>query len=280
LSQFAAWKSLGAACLLQVQPETVYRALESGLTFDGIQQTLERHGTRPTPPAVLEMLRTWTAKRDRLSLYPSATLFEFLEAKDLDDALARGLPATRLSDRLAVVKSESEIDYRHFRLGGTRDYALPPERCVDIDSDGVTLTIDQGRSDLLVETELRRFARFLDQAGNNGKRQYHITSASLAEGQNAGLGIHVLEEWFQQRTGRSLTPAVRLLMTAPYQPAVELKQQLILQVSSPEVADGLLQLTETRPLIQGRLGPTSLVIAPEHLEELRRRMEQLGLAIQ
>src|SRR4029077_1694035 len=127
-----------------------------------------------------------------LSLYPSATLFEFIEPEDLNDALARGLSATRLSDRLAVVTSESAVDYRHFRLGGTRDYALPPERCVDIDSDGVTLTIDQGRSDLLVETDLRRFARFLDQAGNNGKRQYHITSASLAEGQNAGVGIHVL----------------------------------------------------------------------------------------
>src|SRR5438132_7835965 len=96
LSQFAAWKSLGPACLLQVQPETVYRALESGLTYDSIQQTLERHGSRPTPPAVLEMLRTWTAKRDRLSLYPSATLFEFIEPKDLDDALARGMPAIRL----------------------------------------------------------------------------------------------------------------------------------------------------------------------------------------
>src|SRR5207245_2833767 len=70
LSQFAAWKSLGAACLLQLQPETVYRALESGFNFAEIQRTLDQHGTRPTPPAVLDLLRTWTAKRDRLSIYP------------------------------------------------------------------------------------------------------------------------------------------------------------------------------------------------------------------
>src|SRR5260370_7738086 len=50
LNQFAAWKTLGAACFLPVQPETVYRALESGLAFHGIQQTLERHGTPPPPP--------------------------------------------------------------------------------------------------------------------------------------------------------------------------------------------------------------------------------------
>jgi len=280
LSCFAAWKSLGAACLLQVQAETVYRALESGLTLGAIQQTLEQASTRPTPPAVLEMLRTWTEKRDRLSIYPSGTLFEFAQPEDLNDALARGLPATRLSDRLAVVSSESAVDFRHFRLNGTRDYALPPEKCVDINSDGVTLTIDPERSDLLVETELRRFAEFLSQPDNNGQRQYRVTSASLMAGQDGGLGLHSLEEWFQQRTGLSLTPAVRLLLTAPYQPAVELKQQLVLHVASSDVADGLLQLPETRPLIQARLGPRSLAIAPEQVEELRRRMEQLGLTIQ
>ena len=30
LTRFAAWKSLGAACTLQLEPETVYRALEAG----------------------------------------------------------------------------------------------------------------------------------------------------------------------------------------------------------------------------------------------------------
>jgi len=120
----------------------------------------------------------------------------------------------------------------------------------------------------------------LSQPGNNGQRQYRVTSASLMVGQNGGLGLHSLEEWFQQRTGRSLTPAVRLLLTAPYQPAVELKQQLVLHVASSDVADGLLQLPETRPLIQARLGPRSLAVAPDQVEELRRRMEQLGLTIQ
>ena len=46
LTQFAAWENLGAACTLQLQPETVYRALEAGQTFDSIRLTLEQHGTR------------------------------------------------------------------------------------------------------------------------------------------------------------------------------------------------------------------------------------------
>jgi len=280
LSRFGAWKSLGAACLVQLQPETVYRALESGFGFDQIQQTLAQHSTRPTPPAVLDMLRTWTAKRDRLSIFPAATLFEFSNSEDLNDALARGLPATRLSDRLAVVTNENTVDYRQFRLTGTRDYGLPPEKCVDVEADGVTLTIEPERSDLLVETELRRFAHYVEPSGDDGRRQYRVTSDSLGGEHNGGMGIFALEEWFQQRTGQALSPAIRLLMTAPYQPAAEFKQQLVLHVSSTQLADGLMQLPETRALIQARLGPTALTLSPEHAEELRRRFEQLGLAVQ
>ncbi|HMF15186.1 MAG TPA: hypothetical protein VKE94_22885, partial [Gemmataceae bacterium] len=47
LTKFAQWKSLGAACILQLEPKSVYRALESGLTFTGVLQCLDQHGTRP-----------------------------------------------------------------------------------------------------------------------------------------------------------------------------------------------------------------------------------------
>src|SRR5262249_55785470 len=107
-----------------------------------------------------------------------------------------------------------------------------------------------------------------------------VTSTSLRAALDGGWDIYSMEEWFQQRTGHSLTPAVRLLMTAPLQPAAELKQQLVLLVSSPEVADGLLQLKEIRPLIQARLGPKALAIDPEHLQQFRSQLEQLGLTIQ
>ena len=46
LTQFAAWENLGPACTLQLHPETVYRALEAGQTFESIRLTLEQHGTR------------------------------------------------------------------------------------------------------------------------------------------------------------------------------------------------------------------------------------------
>src|SRR5262249_30349893 len=165
LAHFAAWKALGAACLLQLQPESVYRALEAGFTFETILQTLEQHGTRPTPAPVIDSLRTWANKRDRITIYPAAALLEFGSAEELNEALARGVPALRLTDRLALVPNDDAIDFKHFRLTGTRDYGLPPEKCVTIEPDGVTLTIDLSRSDLLLETELPRFAGAVGRVG-------------------------------------------------------------------------------------------------------------------
>ena len=62
-------------------------------------------------------------KRDRITVYPSAATFEFATAAELSEALSRGLPAVKITDRLAVVPREQDIDYKHFRLTGTRDYA-------------------------------------------------------------------------------------------------------------------------------------------------------------
>src|SRR5581483_2978471 len=141
--------------------------------------------------------------RERLSVYASATLFEFASAEDLNEALARGLPATRLSERLAVVAQESDIDFRHFRLTGTRDYGLPPEQCVAVGDDGVTLTVDLSKSDLMLETELQRFAELSGRPEQNGRRTYLLTPASLAAARADGWQAPNLEEWFLQRTGQA-----------------------------------------------------------------------------
>jgi hypothetical protein len=278
LSRCAEWKSLGAACTLQLGPETVYRALEAGETFESIRLTLEQHATRPVPPAVLDSLRTWSDKRERITVYPSATLLEFASAAELDEAMARGLAGARLSDRLAVVVSEETIDFRHYRLTGTRDYGLPPEQCVAVAADGVTLSVDLARSDLLLETELPRFAELV-KSGSDGRRAYRLTPASLAAARDAGLSLPTLETWFQQRTGQPISPAARLLLGGPRVTPPTLQTHLVLHVASEEIADGLMQWTETRPLISARLGPTALAIAEENVAPLRDRLRQAGIEL-
>jgi hypothetical protein len=279
LTRFAAWTNLGAACTLQLEPATVYRALESGLTFETIRLTLEQHGVRALPPAVLESLKTWANKRDRITVYPSAVLMEFTTADDLNEALARGLPGVRIADTLAIVVNEEAIDFKHFRLTGTRDYGLPPERCVSVEPDGVTLVVDLARSDLLLETEAPHFAELLTRTSPNGRRHYRLTPASLAAARDNGWSLAMLEQWFVQRTGRSLPAAARLLMVGGEMDAPRLQRHLVLHVAAPELADGLMQWPETRPLIEARLGPTALAVAEKNVTMLRERLKAVGVRI-
>jgi hypothetical protein len=278
LTRLGTWKSLGAACLLQLEPHTVYRALEAGQTFDTIRLTLEQHGTRALPAAVVDALRTWADKRERIVVYPSATLLEFASAADLDAALARGLPASRIAEALAVVASEEAIDFRNFRLTGTRDYGLPPERCVTAEADGVSLTVDVARSDLVLETELPRFAERLD-GGGAGQRLYRLTPTSLTAARNSGVTATSLESWFQQRTGQPLPAAARLLLTGAQLPPPRLQRHLVLHVAAAELADGLMQWPDTRGLIAARLGPTALAVTEEAVPRLRERLQAAGIVL-
>jgi len=279
LAKLANWTTLGAACTLQLEPASVYRALEAGESFETIQQTLQRHGMKPTPDTVVNALRTWANKRDRIRVYTAGALFEFNTPEDLADALARGLPAVRLADRLAIVANDRDIDYRHYRLTATRDYALTPERCVEVDSDGVTLAIDLAKSDLLIETEVLRFAELLDLAASNGRRYYRLTPASLGQGRDSGLSLQTLETWFQQRSGQPLPAATKLLFTGSQLSPYELRRPIVLHVPTAEMADGLMQWPHTRSLIETRLGPTALAVAEENVTALRERLGTLGVHV-
>jgi hypothetical protein len=280
LSRFANWKGLGPACTLQLEPKSVYRGLEAGETLTSVVQTLERYGMKALPPAVLDSLRTWSNKRERITVYASAALFEFATAAELSEAIARGLPAQRLTDRVAVVANEADIDYRQFRLTGTRDYCLPPERCVEVESDGVTLNVDLVRSDLLLEIEVQRFAESVARSGLVGRRFYRLTPHSLAAARDQGVTPAFLARWFEQRTEQTLPPAARLLLTAMDTPPVELRREIVLHVTEPQIADGLQQWPGTRTLIQVRLGPTAFVVAEKDVEVLSERLRELGIGMQ
>ncbi|HMP15714.1 MAG TPA: hypothetical protein PKD72_01720, partial [Gemmatales bacterium] len=198
LSKLASWKSLGAACLLTIDQPSVHRGLEAGSSFEEFQTLLEQHTVHAPPGNVVEAIRTWAAKRDRLAVYQGIYLLEFLSKEDRDDALARGQQGIPLAERYLLVEQEESIDYRHFRTLGTRDYMLPPTQCVMVAEDGITLTVDPARADLLLETELLRFttASLL-----NETRQYKITYETLDIARNQGLSLRFLGEWFLQRTG-------------------------------------------------------------------------------
>jgi len=277
LSTFADWKTLGPACTLQLCPESVYRGLELGRSFERIMQLLQQHGVRELPDSVVQSLRTWANKRERLTVYSAATLLEFNDQADLQAALGRGLPAVPIAACLAIVPHETDIDYKHFRLVAARDYSRPTDLCVMVQSDGVTLAVDVARSDLLLETEIQRFADSVPAGEGESKRLYRLTPASLARCRERGVTVAALEEWFLQRTGQELSPAARLLCTTVSCP-LTVAARLVLETPSTAIADGLAQWPATAALLGPRLGDQTFVVTEANLPKLRAVLAELGVA--
>ncbi|HKB02668.1 MAG TPA: helicase-associated domain-containing protein, partial [Gemmataceae bacterium] len=102
LSRFADWKGLGPACTLGLTAESVYRGLESGLTLADIAVVLQQHSAHAVPANVLDLVRRWAGKRERITVHTSATLLEFGSPGDLEAAVVRGLVAQKLTDRIGL----------------------------------------------------------------------------------------------------------------------------------------------------------------------------------
>lgn len=295
-SRFARWTQIGAALELKLTPDSVYRGLEGGLTTDAMLDRLTRHSARPLPAGVAEAIRTWAGRRDRVTYFASTTLVEFATGADLEAAL-RAWPApaagrsapSRVSERLLLVEDEGAIPFTRFRMVGARDYRRPPEVCVDVDGDGVTLALDLGRSDLLVDAELARFADEIpaprpasyDAGSTSPRRWFRVAPGSLARAAGNGMTITALARWFEQRAGEPVPAAVRLLLHAadPRVAPFGAARPIIMTTPTPELLDGLLQHPATGAYLDERLGPTAVIVPDAAVADLRAALATLGLAL-
>jgi hypothetical protein len=278
LSRFARWKGVGPACTLELNPEQTYRGLESGLTLPMVLQTLNRHGTRPVPPSVADLLQRWADKRERITVFASAVLVEFPTPADLDAAVARGVVSVRLTDRIGMTADGAEPALAQLRLIGNRDYEAKPQRCVTVGDDGVTLTIDAAQADLLLEAEIGRFADPLPD-GAPGARRFQLSPQSLRRAAGQGLAVADIDAWFLDRTGEPLSAAGRLFLLGPQLPAPVASRILVVHFPTPEVADGVMQWPAARALVGQRLGPTAIAVDEENLEVLRAVLAEAGVTI-
>ncbi len=278
LSRFALWKTLGSACTMELTAESVYRGLETGLLLADIQRLLEQHGTRSVPPNVLDALQRWSSKRERITVWASATLFEFTSPEDLETAYGRGLVTARLTDRIGVAADGEEMEYRHFRLIGNRDYESRPQKCLNFEPDGVTFTVDSAQSDLILEAELAQLAIPLPQP-SSGPRRFALTPDSLRSARQRGMTLTDLDQWALDRSGAPLSSAARLIF--PSQPIIATwRRRLVVDLPDEQVADGIVQWPATAALVEERLGPRSIAVAAANLPMLIERLQTIGIELQ
>jgi hypothetical protein len=292
LSRFAWWTKIGAALELKLSQESVVLGLEGGLMPDQMIDVLARHSQRPLPAVVPDAIGRWASRRERISVYTAATLIEFGSLVERDQALGAWdehdpkvfIP---VGEKFLLVETPQRIPTDRISSKGSRDYRLPPEKCVSIEADGVTLTLDLTRSDLLVDAELLRFADALQDRRSirggleTGVRRYLVSSASLARAVEVGLTPAQISDWFLRRTGEPPSPALKLLLQSILAGTVTLRarRMVVLNLPTAEMTDGLIQHPSTRGLLGDRLGPTAVTIDDDQVEALRIVLAELGIQL-
>jgi hypothetical protein len=173
-------------------------------------------------------------------------------------------------------------------MAGSRDYRRPAEACVTVEPDGVSMVLDPSRADLMVDAELGRFAdewppsrSASGRPADPARRRFVVSVASLRRGLDRGLTPEDLADWYARRTGGAIPPAVRLLLapSGPKVPPLRASRMLILTLPDAGLLDGLIQHPATGPWLGERLGPTAAAIPDDHLEPLRKALEELGIAL-
>jgi Helicase conserved C-terminal domain len=275
LSRFAEWKMIGPACTLGLSAESVYRGLESGLSRSEVIGVLQQHSAHPVPSNVQDLIRRWAGKRERITVHTAATLLEFAASAELDAAVARGLVSQKLTDRIGL--ANGELDYKHLRLVGNRDYEARPQQCIKFEPDGVTFTVNVAASDLLLEAELSRLAESV--AADGPDRRFRITPATARAAREQGTTLADLEQWCLNRSGESLAASARLLFAGSAGAVAEVRNQLVITLPSQAVADGVCQWPETGDLLDDRLGPCAVTVPEENADELLARLAAVGVEV-
>lgn len=294
LSRFAWWSQIGSALELRLTRESIVMGLDGGLTAEAMIETLTRHSQRALPAGVVDAVRNWSSRRERVTYYAAGTLLEFGSRDERDAALAAWPqsdtgrdPPIDVADRFLLVDNEQTIPFDRFRIGGSRDYRRPPEICVSVEADGVTMVLDPARADLLIDAELLRFADEVPSSGRGSepaRRRFMVTGASLRRGLDRGLTPQDLADWYVRRTGGELPPAVRLVLAhstpGARVPTLKAARMLVLTMPSEDLLDGLLQHPATSRWLGDRLGPTAVAIPDHHLESLRKELLEMGLRLE
>jgi hypothetical protein len=279
LERVAERGTLGAAtATYRLTRGSIYNALEAGSGIGALVKTLAEAAEHGLPPNVEATLRDWAARRERLVVRRAVRLIQFRDTAARDAAAASQRRGTPLGERYLLLDPSVSRRAGLAAAGRSIDYAAAPVRCLSVSEDA-TMTIDGSRADLLVQTEVARWAD--PEEGQEGPR-WRITRDSVARARRAGLGAEEILATLSARATHALPP---LLMTAirawgGARHTAALAPAMLLHVPDRETFYAIATSPALQRHFEGFLGSQTLVVNPGAREVLRRLLAEVGLLVE
>jgi hypothetical protein len=265
LNRFAAGtpRATGPVQTFKLRRESLYAALESGMTLDEVRRFLTAHGKTELPANVNRILAEWAGRRESLVLRTKVVL-----------ALGPAETRTRsraLNGNVFLLPSMTvKIAAKEFAGCTILDHEDKPERTWTTDELG-SLTTNSGHS-----ISQMRLARISDRTATG----WQITQKSVARARLSGMTADQILEWL----GGHLTAEVPALLEVAVRnwtgrQGVKLSQAQLLRIVQPQAKEALLHSATFRPFLAGHIPPEWFLIREDHLNEVRELLERLGFTI-
>jgi len=256
-------RATGPVQTFKLRRESLYAALESGMTLDEVRRFLTAHGKTELPANVNHMLAEWAGRRESLVLRTKVVL-----------ALGPAETRTRsraLNGNVFLLPSMTvKIAAKEFAGCTILDHEDKPERTWTTDELG-SLTTNSGHS-----ISQMRLARIADRTATG----WQITQKSVARARLSGMTADQILEWL----GGHLTSEVPALLEMAVRnwtgrQGVKLSQAQLLRIVQPQAKEALLHSATFRPFLAGHIPPEWFLIQEDHLNEVRELLERLGFTI-
>ncbi len=265
LSRFASGttRASGPVQTFALRRESLYRALESGMTLDEVRGFLIKHGKTELPANVERMLSEWAGRRESLALRMKVVLA-------LGPAETRTRGRALNSNVFLLPSIAMKTAAKEFAGWTILDHEGKPERTWTTNELG-SLTTNGGHS-----ISQLRLARIADRAAAG----WQITRQSVGRARTSGMTADQILGWL----GGHLTAEVPALLEVAVRnwtgrQSIKLSQVQLLRIMQPQAKEALLHSATFRPFLGGHIPPDWFVVRDEHLSEVRGLLERLGFTI-
>ncbi len=241
--------------------DSVYGALEAGMTPEAIKSFLSSRSGSGLPANVSQSLAEWSRKREAL-VVRSEVAVQFFR----DDQERRGQalgPHLSLASPRVACKVAKDLGV------GTESKAAGKEW--KFDEHGVMAP--RVPMSIVGKARLQRFARLIEGV-------WKISAESVRAARDRGIGAGQILDWLAAHATDAVPPvlAVAIRNWASGRGRAFLGHVVLLQISDASASDALRASERLRPFLRGMLAPGVLVVTEEGRKEATKLLRELGFS--
>ena len=245
--------------------ESVYEALESGVSLETIRNYLSTHSRTGLPAKVAQSLLEWGRQREAVTLRTGVS-FAVAAGTAVPSALAQ--QGRLLSESCVLLPPKTVHGWKGFTL---QDQQKDPTPCWRVEEDGrirVEWPMDA--------VALARLSQFADPEGDG----WQISAASVGRAHGHGIPADQVLLWLEEHALRPPPPLVETLVRNWSSPRrIFFGPLLMVQIGDSQAYTTIASHPDFQPCLLGQLPPNWFIVRAEQKEEMEQRLKEMGFLL-